>query len=84
MGFEPGLSVAAPRLAWLRCERGSVDVVCPPVLPRARGEQSARVARHELRRIRELTRAINDLERELAALTAALTPRCGPSVAAAR
>ena len=21
------------RLAWLRCERGSVDVVCPPVLP---------------------------------------------------
>src|SRR3989442_9604657 len=21
------------RLAWLRCERGSVDVVCPPILP---------------------------------------------------
>src|SRR5215213_2965419 len=33
MGFEPGLSQWPPlRLAWLRCERGSVDVVCPPVL----------------------------------------------------
>ena len=30
--FEPGLSVAALRLARLRCECGSVDVVCPPVL----------------------------------------------------
>ena len=43
----------------------------------ARAEQSARVriARDELRRIRELTRAINDLERELATLTAVLAPR---------
>jgi transposase len=56
----------------------------------ARAEQSARVriARDELRRIRELTRAINDLERELATLTAALAPRllaergCGALTAA--
>jgi len=56
----------------------------------ARAEQSARVriARDELRRIRELTRAINDLERELAALTAALAPQlraergCGALTAA--
>ena len=56
----------------------------------ARAEQSARVriARDEVRRIRELTRAINELERELAALTAALAPRlraergCGALTAA--
>src|SRR5215203_4704904 len=56
----------------------------------ARAEQTARVriARDELRRIRELTRAINDLERELAALTATLAPRlraergCGALTAA--
>jgi transposase len=56
----------------------------------ARAEQSARVriARDELRRIRELTRAINELERELATLTAALAPRllaergCGALTAA--
>ena len=46
------------------------------------------IARDELRRIRELTRAINDLERELAALTVALAPRlraergCGALTAA--
>jgi transposase len=34
MGFEPGLFHWPPlRLARFRCERGSVDVVCPPVLP---------------------------------------------------
>jgi hypothetical protein len=51
----------------------------------ARAAQSARVhiARDELRRVRELTRAINDLERELATLTSALgrrllaKPGCG-------
>ena len=56
----------------------------------ARAEQSVRVriARDELRRIRELTRAINDLERELATLTSALAPRllaergCGALTAA--
>src|SRR4051794_27739530 len=33
MGFEPEVSQWPPlRLARLRCERGSVDVVCPPVL----------------------------------------------------
>ena len=56
----------------------------------ARAEQSARVriARDELRRIRELTRAINDLERELATLTSALAPQllaergCGALTAA--
>src|SRR3954469_3048803 len=55
-----------------------------------RAEQSARVriARDELRRIRELTRAINDLERELATLTVTLAPRllaergCGALTAA--
>ena len=43
----------------------------------ARAEQTTRVriARDELRRIRELTRAIDALERELAALVAALAPR---------
>ncbi len=43
----------------------------------ARAEQTARVriARDELRRIRELTRTINDLEAELAALVSALAPR---------
>src|SRR3954454_9056650 len=43
----------------------------------ARAEQNARVriARDELRRIRELTRTINDLYSELAALVAALAPR---------
>src|SRR3954451_18243317 len=42
-----------------------------------RAEQSTRVriARDELRRVRELTRAINELERELAPLVAALAPR---------
>ena len=56
----------------------------------ARAEQTARVriARDELRRIRELTRAIDALERELAALVAALAPRllaergCGALTAA--
>jgi transposase len=56
----------------------------------ARTEQRARVriARDELRRIRELTRAINDLERELATLTCNLAPRllaeqgCGALTAA--
>jgi transposase len=43
----------------------------------ARAEQSARVriARDELRRIRELTRTINDLQAELGALVAALAPQ---------
>src|SRR3954463_12509627 len=43
----------------------------------ARCEQSARVriARDELRRIRELTRAINDLHAELGTLVTALAPR---------
>jgi transposase len=43
----------------------------------ARAEQSARVrvARDELRRVRELTRSINALERELAQLVGALAPR---------
>jgi transposase len=43
----------------------------------ASAEQSARVriARDELRRIRELTRAIDQLERELAPLVAELAPR---------
>jgi len=42
-----------------------------------RAEQTARVriARDELRRIRELTRSIDALERELAVLVAALAPR---------
>jgi transposase len=42
-----------------------------------RAEQSARgrIARDELRRIRELTRTINDLEAELADLVAMLAPR---------
>jgi transposase len=43
----------------------------------ARAEQTARVrvARDELRRIRELTRSINALERELAELVASLAPQ---------
>jgi transposase len=43
----------------------------------ARAEQTARVriARDELRRVRELTRAIDDLQAELAGLVAALAPR---------
>ena len=43
----------------------------------ARAEQTARVriARDELRRVRELTRTINDLQAELAALVAALAPQ---------
>jgi transposase len=43
----------------------------------ARAEQTARVriARDELRRVRELTRTINDLHAELATLVAALAPR---------
>jgi transposase len=56
----------------------------------ARAEQTARVriARDELRRVRELTRAIDALEHELAALVAELAPRllaepgCGPLTAA--
>ena len=56
----------------------------------ARAEQNTRVriARDELRRVRELTRAITSLERELAALVAALAPQllaepgCGPLTAA--
>ena len=43
----------------------------------ARAEQTARVriARDELRRVRELTRAINELHAELGTLVAALAPR---------
>ena len=43
----------------------------------SRAEQTARVriARDELRRVRELTRAINDLHAELGTLVAALAPR---------
>src|SRR4051812_8353991 len=43
----------------------------------ARAEQTARVrvARDELRRVRELTRTINDLQAELAGLVATLAPR---------
>jgi transposase len=43
----------------------------------ARAEQTTRVriARDELRRVRELTRSINELEPELAALVTALAPR---------
>src|SRR4051794_25037942 len=43
----------------------------------ARAEQTARVriARDELRRVRELSRSINDLHAELATLVAALAPR---------
>src|SRR3954467_6345148 len=43
----------------------------------ARGEQTAqvRIARDELRRIRELTRSVDALERELASLVAELAPR---------
>jgi transposase len=56
----------------------------------ARAEQSARVrvARDELNRVRDLTRAINDLEQELAALVVAFAPRlaadpgCGTLIAA--
>jgi len=56
----------------------------------ARNEQTARVriARDELRRIRELTRSIDALERELATLVTALAPRllaergCGALTAA--
>jgi transposase len=56
----------------------------------ARAEQTTRVriARDELRRIRELTRAINELERELAALIADVAPQllaergCGVLIAA--
>jgi transposase len=56
----------------------------------ARAEQTAqvRIARDELRRIRELTRAIDALEAELAVLVAALAPRllaergCGVLIAA--
>src|SRR4051794_5611646 len=47
MGFEPEVSQWPPlRLARLRCERGSVDVVCPPVLPcrRARRQRVRAVA----------------------------------------
>jgi transposase len=56
----------------------------------ARAEQSTRIriARDELRRVRELTRTINGLERELAELVAGLAPRllaergCGALTAA--
>ena len=56
----------------------------------ARAEQSTRVriARDELRRIRELTRAINELERELGELVADVAPQllaergCGVLIAA--
>jgi transposase len=56
----------------------------------ARSEQAARVriARDELRRIRDLTRTIDAMERELATLVGALAPRlltergCGPLTAA--
>src|SRR3954463_16320681 len=56
----------------------------------ARSEQSARVrvARDELTRVRELTRAVDDLEHDLAALVVAFAPRlaadpgCGTLIAA--
>jgi transposase len=44
-------------------------------LARAPQSVQVRIARDELRRIRELTRAIDALERELAALVAALAPQ---------
>jgi transposase len=57
-------------------------------LTRAAQSARVRIARDELRRIRELTRAINELEHELAALVSALAPRllaergCGTLMAA--
>ena len=50
-----------------------------------RSEQTAqvRIARDELRRLRELTRSIDALERELAGLVADLARGLSPSVAAA-
>jgi transposase len=44
-------------------------------LARAQQNTRVRIARDELRRIRELTRAINELERELATLVAQIAPR---------
>ncbi len=44
-------------------------------LTRAKQSARVRIARDELRRIRELTRSINDLEAELAALVSVLAPR---------
>jgi hypothetical protein len=51
----------------------------------ARAEQTARVrvARDELRRVRERTRSIDALQRELAALVAGLRRSCSPSKVAA-
>jgi transposase len=57
-------------------------------LARAQQHTRVRIARDELRRIRELTRSIDALEHELAALVATLAPRlltepgCGPLTAA--
>jgi transposase len=50
-----------------------------------RQEQTARgrIARDELRRIRDLTRAITQLEQELATLVTQLAPSCWPNRAAA-
>ena len=51
----------------------------------ARAEQNARVriARDELRRIRELTRSINDLQAELQELSPRSPRNCSPNLAAA-
>jgi hypothetical protein len=44
MGFEPWAFHLPPlRLARLRCERGSVDGVCPPVLPRVNDSEEETV-----------------------------------------
>src|SRR3954466_3550713 len=57
-------------------------------LSRAQQTARVRIARDELRRIRELTRTINDLEHELAALVSELAPQllaergCGTLMAA--
>lgn len=57
-------------------------------LTRAAQSTRVRIARDELRRIRELTRAINELERELATLVAEVAPQllaergCGVLIAA--
>jgi transposase len=52
-------------------------------LTRAEQTTRVRIARDELRRIRELTRAINELERELAPLIAERRHGCSPSQGAA-
>ena len=52
----------------------------------ARAEQTARVriARDELRRLRELTAAANALEAEIADLVAQIAPSCSTSPASGR